>query len=65
VEEPEWREGEGIAFAVARLDEGEAMPGLIAVDDRAAIGRVIEDLVLIDDCVSDGEIAGQVWFVPM
>jgi len=72
----EWCAGEGrvtlthdratmVAFAAARLDEGESMPGLIAVDDRAAIRQVIEDLVLIEDCVSDEEISGQIWFVPM
>ena len=41
------------------------MPGLIAVDDRAGIGTVIDDLLLIVDCVEADELKDQVWCVPM
>lgn len=54
-----------VAFALARVDRGEPMPGLIAVDDRAAVGEVIRDLVLVEDCVGDAEVTDQVWFVPL
>ncbi len=54
-----------VGFALTRVERGEPMPGLVAVDQRAAIGRVIQDLVLIEDCASHEEIADQVWYVPL
>lgn len=53
------------AFANARLRAGQAMPGLIAVDDFAPIGQVIEDILVLVACLSDEEWVNTTWFVPL
>jgi hypothetical protein len=51
--------------AFARLDRDEAMPGILAVHQRAEIGRVIDDLVLVVMCAREEELDGQIWYLPL
>lgn len=51
------------AFAYERVQAGDAMPGVIVVDDRAAIGTVIDDVLLFALCSDEGECEGQVLFL--
>lgn len=52
------------AFAYRRLDDGRGFPGILAIQQRAAIGPVVADLELIALTVEPEEIANQVWFLP-
>lgn len=54
-----------VARAVGRLDAGQSMPGVFAVQSRAPVGAVIEDLALVAECSVEGEWEGQVLFLPL
>jgi len=54
-----------VAAAYVRVTAGLAMPGVFAVNQAAAIGQVIDDLVLLVECSLPGEWAGQVRFLPL
>ena len=54
-----------IAFAYDRVRAGRSMPGVVLVDGAAALGEVIEDLVLFATCSAEGEWEGQVRFLPL
>lgn len=53
-----------VGFAKARITAGQLLTGVIVVDDRANIGRVIDDLELIEACTVTGDWIGVVEFVP-
>ena len=54
-----------VGFARDRVAAGDVMPGLFAADRSAsAIGRVIDDLLLIDDGSDHAEWIGRVEFLP-
>jgi hypothetical protein len=40
------------------------MPGVIEVTSDASIGRVIEDILLILNCSMEGELEGQIQYLP-
>lgn len=40
------------------------MPGVIGVTSDASIGRVIEDILLILNCSMEGELEGQIQYLP-
>ena len=40
------------------------MPGVLEVHTDARIGQVIEDILLIIDCTIDGELEGQIYYLP-
>src|SRR5436190_24343346 len=46
-----------VGFARDRVAAGLPMPGLIVVDNTASIGRIITDLLLIDDATGHAEWA--------
>ncbi len=52
-------------FAYARVAAGQLMPGLVIVNDRAPIGQMIDELVLIATCSLEGEWEGKVLFLPL
>jgi Domain of unknown function (DUF5615) len=52
-------------YAVDRATAGHRMPGVFAVSSAAAIGQVIEDLVLLAECSRTGEWEGQVRYLPL
>ena len=41
------------------------MPGVFVVSQDEAIGRIIEDLILLAECSTDGEWEGQVHYLPL
>lgn len=47
-------------FAFARVEIGEPVPGIVLVPDRLAIGRAIEDLVLVTEALDPEEMARRV-----
>lgn len=47
-------------FAYARVDAGEALPGVVLVPDRLAIGRAVEDLALVIELMSPDEVMQRV-----
>jgi hypothetical protein len=51
------------AFAYARERAGEPMPGVFVVDDRAAVGPTIDDILLFTLCSEEGELHGQVLYL--
>lgn len=47
-----------------RVAAGMPMPGVFEVNQRAVIGRTIEDILLLAECSLEGEWEGQVRFLP-
>jgi hypothetical protein len=52
------------AHAIARVAAGLAMPGLFAVQQSAAIGRVIDDIELVAECSHEHQWEGQIQYLP-
>ncbi len=52
-------------FAFKRVDAGLAMPGVIEIVATAPIGKAVEDLALLIECLGDGELTDQVIYLPM
>ena len=53
------------AFAYARVQAGQPMPGLFEAGPAVPIARAIEDLLLIAECSTLGEWEGQVRYLPL
>ena len=51
-------------YAYDRVKQGQTMPGVIEVSPDAAVGRVIEDILVLVECSQDGELEGQVQYLP-
>jgi predicted nuclease of predicted toxin-antitoxin system len=51
-------------YAYDRVREGQSMPGVIEVSTDAAIGRVIEDILVLVECSQEGEMEGQIQYLP-
>ncbi len=51
-------------FAYERVLRGEPMPGVIEVRARAAVGAVVDDLMLVLECATPGDFRDQVFYVP-
>ncbi|MBE9029187.1 DUF5615 family PIN-like protein [filamentous cyanobacterium LEGE 11480] len=51
-------------YAYDRLVAGLPMPGVIEITANAQIGRVIEDILLLVDCSLEGELDGQIYYLP-
>lgn len=54
-----------VGFAYQRVRAGLPMPGLVEVARGARVGRVIEDLLVLEACSSEGEWEGQVIYLPL
>lgn len=52
-------------YARERVDAGLPMPGVIEVVASAPIGKAVEDLAVILECLGDGELHGQVLYIPL
>ncbi len=52
-------------YAYERMAAGKSMTGVIEVTFDAPIGRVIEDLLFILDCSLEGELEGQIYYLPL
>lgn len=51
------------AFAYDRVRAGQPMPGVFVVDDRAAIGQTIDDILLFALYSEESEWEGQVLYL--
>jgi predicted nuclease of predicted toxin-antitoxin system len=51
-------------YAYDRVRGGQPMPGVIEISTDASIGRVIEDVLVLVECSQDGELEGQVQYLP-
>jgi hypothetical protein len=51
--------------AFGRVSAGLAMPGVFEIDVDAALGRVIDDIVLLARASFEGEWEGQVLYLPL
>ena len=52
------------AHAYQRLQNGQPMPGVFEVPRSCPIAQVIDDLLLLAECSTDGECEGQVRYLP-
>lgn len=52
-------------YANERLFWHKSMAGVIEVTSDAAVGKVIEDLLLISACCLEGELDGQIYYLPL
>jgi hypothetical protein len=52
-------------FAYERLAQGLPMPGVLEVSTDAQIGRAIEDILIVADCTLEGELEGQILYLPL
>ena len=53
------------AYAYDRASRGLRMPGVFEVRRGASLRSVIEDILLVNECSSEGEWEGQVWYLPL
>jgi hypothetical protein len=51
-------------YAYDQVREGQPMPGVLEISTDAPIGRVIEDVLVMVECSQDGELEGQVQYLP-
>lgn len=51
-------------YAYDRVRQGQTMPGVVEVSPDAPIGRVIEDILVLTECSQEGELEGQVQYLP-
>lgn len=54
-----------VHYANERVAAHVAMPGVIVTTNRQAIGPAIADLVLLAECLTHGELQGQIRFLPL
>src|SRR3990172_6916898 len=52
------------AYAYERVRSGKRMPGVFEVTQKAAIGTIIEDILLIDECSQEGEWENKICYLP-
>jgi predicted nuclease of predicted toxin-antitoxin system len=50
--------------AYDRVREVQPMPGVIEISTDAPIGRVIDDVFVLVECSQEGELEGQVQYLP-
>jgi predicted nuclease of predicted toxin-antitoxin system len=54
-----------VGDALARVRHGEPMVGVLALREDIAIGKAIEEILMIAQACSADEINLQVWFIPI
>ncbi|MBO0697698.1 MAG: DUF5615 family PIN-like protein [Zavarzinella sp.] len=52
-------------FAYTRMAAGQAMPGLLVVDDHLPLGQAIDELAIVAYCTDEGELENRVVFLPL
>ena len=52
-------------FAYERVLQGLPMPGVIEVGTDTRIGQIIEDILILVDCSLEGELEGQIQYLPL
>jgi predicted nuclease of predicted toxin-antitoxin system len=72
----EWAAGQGrilitgdlnsmVGFAWSRVQSAQPMPGVLALLENVALGRVIDDILLVALCSEPEDIKDQVLFIPL
>jgi len=51
--------------AYERVRQGKPMPGILEIPDTLPIGRAIEQILLVAECIDEGEWEGQVRYLPL
>ena len=51
-------------YAYQRTAKGLRMPGVIEIKASASLGKAIEDILLFVECGIDGELEGQILYLP-
>jgi predicted nuclease of predicted toxin-antitoxin system len=51
-------------YAYDRVRQGQPMPGIIEISTDAPIRRVIEDILVLVECSQEGELEGQIQYLP-
>lgn len=54
-----------VGIAIERVKLNSPMAGLLIVGAHVEIGAAITDLVLIAEHALDGELRGQIWYLPL
>ena len=54
-----------IGFAFERLASGDPLPGIILTTNEQSIGGSVDDILIIAECMAEGEIRDQVIFLPL
>jgi len=54
-----------VGFAWERVRSAQTMPGVLALLENIAVGRVIDDLLLVALCYTPEEINRQILFIPL
>lgn len=52
-------------FAYDRVEAGLSMPGVFEIRRGVPVARIIEDLLLLAECSFEGELEGQIRYLPM
>ncbi len=52
-------------YAYERVKAGLPMPGVVAVPDTLPIGKAVEDLALLAECCTAGELGNLVLYLPL
>ena len=52
------------ACAYDRIEKGKPVPGVVEVTRGAGIGQIIADLILIEECGTEGEFSNQIIYLP-
>ena len=52
-------------YAYERVRLGQPMPGVFEIRRGTAMGAIIDDLMLLDECSTEGEWEGQVRYLPL
>lgn len=58
------RRSMGVA-AIARVDAGKPMPGLLLIRRKALLSEVIRGLEEVLVCMAQGELANQIEYIPV
>ena len=53
-----------VGFALARVQSGLPMPGVLALLENTGVGAVIEDILLVATCEPD-DIKDQILYIPL
>ena len=51
-------------YAYERIAKGLKMPGVIEIKASASLGNAIEDILLFVECGIEGELEGQILYLP-
>ncbi|MBI1256455.1 MAG: hypothetical protein GC204_03200 [Chloroflexi bacterium] len=54
-----------IGYALERVQAGKSMPGVFEIDRYAAIGNVVEDILIASIATQEGELEGLVTYIPL